>query len=455
MTLTLFDIAHWFILISFYLIAPKLLTQDWKLHFKEGVYLLLSAISLTCFTVLLLSFSIELHLWNAIAITLVFLIYFVKIKSYSFRKAITLAFLALVLINLSNMLVIQLRFSIHPPEEISVNLLGIDAYTFLATLPFILLEGILVLAITLLFVRSFRKLRNVINQNKRVQTVLAWVSGFTLLFLQFSAIIMHYQSELAVFVFSWEFFFLVGFTATIFISFSFYVQAQKEKMNLRQKELEQQIQQEYMEHIEAQQTGMRKFKHDYKNILLSVGSLVNEEDWDGLKRYMPKVNAASSIITKDEFALESLSKIKIPEIKGLLAEKLMLAQNIDIGIHTTFEAHEEIEHIHIDSVALVRMLGIILDNAIEELTDLGAGKLLVACYNDGDGITFSVQNSCRPNKPPIRELKQLGYSSKGEGRGLGLNNLEELVAAHTGRLSLQTNISYGNFTQTLRIGGAQ
>ena len=229
------------------------------------------------------------------------------------------------------------------------------------------------------------------------------------------------------------------------------MRSEREKMILRQKEAEQKIQQEYTEHIEAQQTGMRKFKHDYKNILLSVDGFVAEEDWEGLKQYMPKVKAASSIITKDEFALENLSKIKSPEIKGLLAAKLMLAQNINIDIHTTFEADSEIDHVSADSVALVRMLGIIMDNAIEELQALGGGQLSVACFKAGNAVNFVVKNTCRPDLPSIRQLSQSGFSTKGENRGLGLSNLSELANA-TPNVALQTNVVDGNFIQRLIVG---
>jgi len=452
MTVTFFNILEWLIVMLFYLVVPKLLTQDWKFRLKEGMYLLLSAIALVVFSILLLYFSIDLHLWTPIALILILLIYYCKLKSYPFRKAVTFTFLATMLINLSNMLVFQ--FLVFAGEAV-VSSLGTDAHTFWsAALPFLLLDGVLVISLTLLFVKVSRKLRNRINQNKRVQTVLAWISGSVRLLFKLADIIMHYQAEVIVFIVSWQLFFLLGFTATIFVSFLFYVRSERTKVALREKIAEQVALQAYTSQTEQQLTSIRKFKHDYQNILLPLVGFVQEKDWIGLEQYMPKVKAVSTIITKDNFMLENLSKIKVPEIKILLAAKLMLAQNISIDIHTTFEAHEEIEHIPVDSVVLVRMLGIILDNAIEELTALGAGRLMVACYKVGNGITFVVQNTCRPDIQPLRELKQVGYSTKGENRGLGLSNLAELVAAHSDSLSLQTSITDGNFIQKLRIGGA-
>ena len=129
--------------------------------------------------------------------------------------------------------------------------------------------------------------------------------------------------------------------------------------------------------------------------------------------------------------------------------KLMVAQNLDID--TTFEADGEIAHIPVDSVALVRMLGIILDNAIEELETLGQGKLLVACFKTEESVTFVVQNTCRPNIPQLHQLEQAGFSTKGEGRGLGLSNLAEITNSYP-EIALWTSIKDGNFIQKLTVG---
>jgi len=241
--------------------------------------------------------------------------------------------------------------------------------------------------------------------------------------------------------------FLLAGCAIAFLTAFLYI---KVKITMRQKEAEQAILQDYMHYTENHPTAMRKLVHDYQNILLPVYGFVQTEDWAGLKEYMPKIKEASAIIAKGEFALEGLCKINVREVRVLLAAKLTQAQNL--GISTAFEAHEEIDHINADSVALIRMLGIVLDNAIEELDALGTGELLVACYKVGDGVTFVVQNTCRAGIPPLHELERPGFSHKGRGRGLGLSNLAELVAG-CDNIALQTDIEGGNFTQKLCIGG--
>jgi len=203
------------------------------------------------------------------------------------------------------------------------------------------------------------------------------------------------------------------------------------------------------EHL-RQHTAMRKFKHDQSNILASMDIFFKENDWDGAKQYYDeKIKPAFDLVTARNFALESLNKIKVREIKGILTIKLAMAQNL--GIDTRFDADEVIDSIPVDSVVLIRMLGIILDNAIEELESLGSGTLLVGCFKVEGSVNFVVQNTCRSDMPMLQELQKPRFTTKGKGRGLGLDNLSEL-ADSLPNVVLLTGIKDGQFTQKIMIG---
>ena len=214
---------------------------------------------------------------------------------------------------------------------------------------------------------------------------------------------------------------------------------------------EQKRLQYYTDELERYQVGVRKFKHDYQNILLSLDAYVENGDLVELRQYYcTSIKPASHVITKNSFALDGLDKIKIRAIKSFLTAKLLLMQNTDMDIRTCFEANENIDYIPLDLVALVRMLGILLDNAIEELTELSHGELFVSCLKWDAGITFVVQNTCRPDLPSSQQLWQTGFSTKGNDRGLGLSNLSELVDTYA-NVTLSTKISKNSFRQELLI----
>ena len=205
----------------------------------------------------------------------------------------------------------------------------------------------------------------------------------------------------------------------------------------------------YMDEIEKQYADMRKFKHDYQNILLSLSEYINDEDLSGLKDYFHnKVEVASNKMMTHDFMLENLSKIKVKEVKSILVSKL--AMGLEKGVIINFEAKEDVNIIPMDTVVLVRMLGIILDNALEELTELREGKLLVGVWNEANGVTFVIQNTCRRDIPKLHKLEEPGFSTKGERRGIGLNNLMELVEKEPNVL-LHTSIANDQFVQKISI----
>jgi len=245
---------------------------------------------------------------------------------------------------------------------------------------------------------------------------------------------------------------IVAFSMVFTTGFMFYFRRYIGQQKIKLREAEQDALKYYTEELEKQQISIQKFKHDTQNIMLSMEGFIRDKDMDGLEQYYyNKIKVASEVITKNSFATARLSKIKVKEIKSVLLAKLVAAQNTALGIDVTFEADVEIDYIPMDSVVLVRMLGIILDNSIEALEELGKGQLLVACLKEKETINFVVQNTCKVDLPKLSELQKVGFSTKGSGRGLGLDNLSEL-ADSCSNVTLWTSIHEDRFTQKLIIG---
>jgi len=460
MPFSIFDIIYAMLLYVPGMFVMKVLTQDLKPCLKGSVYLILLALLYgitTDIIIPILPINFVLHNVLMFLLSLCLFVYFQKIKSCSGRKSAVFVFLVMLIGSVGSLLVFIIINVVSPGYIAFLVDISFRSplYTYLFKIPFLLANGIIVVLGAFLFVRMTRSLRKRVNRSDRAQTVLAIISIALAALMQFAATAMQHQREFVDFITFLELLFLVGFAITTLASIYFYTSSINEKSASQQKEAVQEALQIYTKQIEQQQTAMRKFKHDYVNILLSMDGFFAEDNIAGLKDYYAnKVRVASEIITKGDFALENLCNINVLEIKGLLGAKLMRAQDTNMNICVTFEATEEIDGIPIDSIVLVRMLGIIMDNAIEELGELGGGQLMVACYKEGTGVVFVVQNTCRADIPKLQELKQAGFSTKGEGRGQGLCNLSEMVAAHSDRLTLHTSIEGGYFKQRLWIGDA-
>ena len=438
---TLTDLLlSWVSIIPWFIIA-KILAHNGQLRRKEIVYAALASLVYSVF----LQITNTIHALAYISNFLVMLYFFLYFYTIAVKPAIVAfisSFFSFVVVVFTEPIVLYSVAHFFPAFP-----------AVQAPLPraiFILSIYVLSIAAALLLVNGLRKFFASIAQAGRLQSTLALISAFLFLSFQIIVMIQQYLGH-SVTLFSWDAVFIIGYTIATFICFFFYTRTLKANLKVQEKEIEHNTLLYYMDECEHQQSAMRKFRHDQKNILSSLDFYIAEQDLAGLTEYYTSsIKPAFAIITQSEFALEGLAKIKVREIKSVLAAKLNMAQNL--GLEVRFDAVNEINNIPVDSVSLVRMLGIVLDNAIEELQELGAGTLSVACFKDKNSISFVVQNTCRSDIPPLRLVKQPGWSSKGKGRGIGLDNLSELVNALP-NVALQTGIENGQFIQTIIIGG--
>ena len=94
----------------------------------------------------------------------------------------------------------------------------------------------------------------------------------------------------------------------------------------------------YMAQLENHYQDIRRFKHDYLNILSTITGYIQENDMDKLRNYFDSsIVTSSSILVNQDDTLARLSLIKVTEIKGLLYTKMVQAMNRQLdGNHRTF-----------------------------------------------------------------------------------------------------------------------
>lgn len=228
--------------------------------------------------------------------------------------------------------------------------------------------------------------------------------------------------------------------------FSHYLEG---RIQLEREQVQYEANKRYVTDIEQQYKEMRRFKHDYLNILSSVEQYLERGEYERLKTYFyQQIKPTSKKLAQQGTQLAALANIKNLEIKSILYAKLA---SIDLQeIQLSLEIKDEVELSSQNSLALVRCLGIILDNAIEELQLAGAGKLQVAFIHHLQEVVIVVANSCQGEVLPLYQLQKEGFSTKGDGRGLGLTNLKQIMNEQT-TLMLDTECKEGLFTQKITI----
>ena len=137
-----------------------------------------------------------------------------------------------------------------------------------------------------------------------------------------------------------------------------------EKIKTEAKQRALQDLQDYTRNLEIMYNGLRSFKHDYINILLSMSGYLANNDMDELKQFFEtKIFPTKNLIDRGDYKLNQLSNIGVLEIKSLLSVKLIYAH--EAGIDVTIDIPDRVDRFPMDTVDLARILGIFLDNAIE------------------------------------------------------------------------------------------
>ncbi|MCC3752764.1 GHKL domain-containing protein, partial [Staphylococcus epidermidis] len=242
---------------------------------------------------------------------------------------------------------------------------------------------------------------------------------------------------------------MVFLSVVILVMSNFTLREMRYKRNV--KEIEAYY--EYTLRIESINNEMRKFRHDYVNILTTLSDYIREDDMPGLRKYFNEniVPMKDKLKTRS-IKMNGIEKLKVREIKGLITTKIIQAQEKRIPI--SIEVPDEIDRIDMNTVELSRIIGIIVDNAIEASENLEEPLINIAFIDNEEAVTFIVMNKCSDDIPKIHELFEQGFSTKGDNRGLGLSTLKELTDSNENVL-LDTVIENGYFVQKVEINNKE
>jgi len=218
----------------------------------------------------------------------------------------------------------------------------------------------------------------------------------------------------------------------------------------RQKErMEYELEQRYVAAVEKQQLEIRRFRHDYLNVLLTLDRHFKENDIVRMEDYFyHEIMPTGEFLRAQNIELGNLANLNIREIKSLFSIKLMEAQSNNI--ETIVNIPKEINSLGVKYATLARIIGILLDNALEECVQCENPILKVGIFEKSGEQKIVIKNTCRENHLTTRQMFEKGFSTKGEGRGLGLSNVRHLLD-RLDYVSIKTINENGFFVQELRI----
>ena len=195
---------------------------------------------------------------------------------------------------------------------------------------------------------------------------------------------------------------------------------------------------------------VRSFKHDFDNMVNSIGGYVVNEDIEGLRKYYNQL-LEECHKTNNLYAL-SPAVINHPAIYHMLATKYYEAdqKNVQINLNVFLDLNEIEDRMKIYD--FTRILGILLDNAIDAAVECDKKIINVTFRKEisNNMIAVIIQNTYKNKEVDTETIYQKGVSSKENHSGLGLWKVRQILM-HNNNLNLFTTKNEEFFTQQFEI----
>ena len=226
------------------------------------------------------------------------------------------------------------------------------------------------------------------------------------------------------------------------------VQIEKE-IELEQKKFEQKHLQTYTDEIVTLYNEIRGFRHDYTGMLVSLRMAIESKDLQEIDRvYSEVLVKANQKLRSDKYTYFDLNNIEDSALRSLIAQSIVNAKTNDVEY--TLEVKDIITPLSMELLDLVRVMSVLLNNAVEGAVESYQKQLEVAIIKLDLETLVVIQNSCKKRKVKSEDLFELGFSTKGRHRGLGLNNVKEILGKYD-NVILETEIDNDVFKQVIRF----
>ena len=240
----------------------------------------------------------------------------------------------------------------------------------------------------------------------------------------------------------------VGLLLTFFSMNSHKVQIEKE-IELEQKKFEQKHLQTYTDEIVTLYNEIRGFRHDYTGMLVSLRMAIESKNLQEIDRvYSEVLVKANQKLRSDKYTYFDLNNIEDSALRSLIAQSIVNAKTNDVEY--TLEVKDIITPLSMELLDLVRVMSVLLNNAVEGAVESYQKQLEVAIIKLDLETLVVIQNSCKKRKVKSEDLFELGFSTKGRHRGLGLNSVKEILGKYD-NVILETEIDNDVFKQVIRF----
>lgn len=190
----------------------------------------------------------------------------------------------------------------------------------------------------------------------------------------------------------------------------------------------------------------RTFRHDFNNIMQAMGGYIQTENIYDLKQYYNKM-------IPECFHVNNLYRfhsklIANSAIYSIIADKYNLAEkdNVKMSLNITTDLNE----LNINTYHLTKILGILLDNAIEASKECPQKIVNLSFETKGKKQLIIIENTYLNKNISIKKIFNKNFTTKKNNSGLGLWEINKIINKHK-NLNLFTTAGKDFFSQQLEI----
>ena len=280
----------------------------------------------------------------------------------------------------------------------------------------------------------------VLDKKKKFWLIFSTIFGVVLIGLQVY-MITFYVSYLPFFI---TILFMVTLVAYFVISlYTMFTVSKLEttSMNLEEATL-------YNKTLQMLQDNTRAFRHDFSNIVQGMAGFIDKNDMKGLKKYYSQL--LEDIQHTNNLTTLSPEVVNNPAIYNVLATKYHKAD--ELGIKINLEAFLNMNDLHIKIYEFTRVLGILMDNAIEATKECDEKIINVTFRKDSRKHMqlLIIENTYANKDVNTDKIFEKGYSTKKGNTGLGLWEVRQILKKNN-NLNLFTTKNDEFFIQQFEI----
>lgn len=195
--------------------------------------------------------------------------------------------------------------------------------------------------------------------------------------------------------------------------------------------------------------GVRTLKHDYNNIMQALNGYVSTKQYDKLQEHINQVLKECNVV--NNLSVIDPKIFNDPAIYGIVGSKFFIANKEDITFE--FDVTTNIAQIQFPMPNLSRILGILLDNAIEATRKANSKYVRLEFKYDKRKCAdiIKVINTYDTNiNINLNEIYNKGFSTKEVKSGIGLWEVKKLVNKNKNS-QIYATIENNKFVQNLII----